>query len=277
MERYVDPTDIAVEVLGHRLGLNPEKTRAAFLPPQRLKEGLTNDSWLIRDVQGAGAWVIRFSNTRESELLINRESEAVILSAVAKAGIGPAVVACIPERHLLVTEYLPGTSWNPRAARDVDNLKRMVELLKRLHALPLPDGAASTDLRAVVTGYWNTLMARGLSARAGTLEQRDRARQIITEMQSEHDAVLCHNDIHHLNVIDSGSLQLIDWEYAGIGNPYFDLASICCYHAFSDKLRAQLLSLYLGAERPAELERLHRMCWLFDYIRDLWFAVREMK
>lgn len=265
----MDPTDIAVEVLG--------KMRAAFLPPQRLKEGLTNESWLIRDAQDAGAWVIRFSNTRESELQIDRRSEAAILATVASAGIGPRVVVCAPERHLLVTEYLPGRAWTPRAARHIDNLHRIVELLKCLHALPPPSGAAATDLRAVVTGYWNTLMARGLSARAGTLEQRERARQIIAATEAERAAVLCHNDIHHLNVIDDGTLRLVDWEYAGIGDPYFDLASICCYHALSDRLRGQLLHSYLGVERPSELERLHRMCWLFDYIRDLWFAVREMK
>jgi len=265
----MDPTDIAVEALG--------RERAKFAPPQRLKDGLTNESWLVRAIDSDQAWVVRLSNTSESELQIDRRSEAAILSAVAAAGIGPRVVLCAPERHILVTEFLSGRSWTPRAARQVDNLQRVILVLKRLHAMPVPAGAQSIDLRAVVSGYWNTLMARGLGARAGTLEQRERARQIIVDMQADRMAVLCHNDIHHLNVIDSGELRLIDWEYAGVGDPYFDLASICCYHAFSDQLRAQLLKLYLGAERPSALERLHRMCWLFDYIRDLWFAVREMR
>jgi thiamine kinase len=268
-ERYMDPTDIAAGIL--------QKDRAAFSPPERLKDGLTNQSWLLREAATAGAWVVRLSNTREDELQIDRHSEAAVLAAVAIADLGPQIVRCLPEQHLLVTEYLQGNVWTPRAARQPENIERIVALLKRLHALPIPTGVRTTNLRAVVSGYWNTLMARGLSAQTGSPEQRERARQIMSEMEAEPLACLCHNDIHHLNVIDDGQLRLIDWEYAGIGDPYFDLASICCYHAYSDPLRSQLLRLYLGSDRPAALERLHRMCWLFDYIRELWFAVREMR
>jgi thiamine kinase len=88
---------------------------------------------------------------------------------------------------------------------------------------------------------------------------------------------LCHNDVHHLNLVDDGRLWLIDWEYAGQGDPYFDLASFCCYHTLSNSARRELLRTYLGQDNNAAVERLQRMCWVFNYIRDLWFAVREMR
>src|SRR5581483_3768020 len=38
--------------------------------------------------------------------------------------------------------------------------------------------------------------------------------------------VLCHNDLLSANLIDDGRrLWLVDWEYAGIGHPLFDLAN----------------------------------------------------
>ena len=49
----------------------------------------------------------------------------------------------------------------------------------------------------------------------------------------------CHNDVHHLNVVGGDELRLIDWEYAGAGEPLFDLASVCVYHGY-DRTRREL-------------------------------------
>ena len=243
--------------------------------PQRILGGLTNENWLVRTTDKTV--VIRIGNPHSADLQIDRQSEIAVLAATAREGLSAQLLFALPEQHVIVTEHLPGRVWGPRDARQPDNIERLALLLRRLHSLPPPVGAQTVNLRAVVCGYWNTLMARGLSARAGSAELRDRVRNLVTALASDAQVCLCHNDIHHLNVIDDGELRLVDWEYSGIGDPHFDLASVCCYHAFSDTARASLLRAYLGTDNRAALERLHRMCWLFDYIRELWFAVREMR
>jgi len=263
----MNPTDIAAETLSKR--------RDEFAPPQKISGGLTNDSWLVR--ADDTAIVVRLGNHNTAALQIDRQSEAAVLNVVARAGIGPPVLVCAPDRHLLITQHLSGRTWTARDARIKDNVTRIALRLKELHALPLPQGVQRIDLRAIVTGYWNTLLARAQAARAGSVRTRSRALRMIEDLQSDATECLCHNDVHHLNVIDDGKLWLVDWEYAGIGDPYFDLASVCCYHAYSDGQRQQFLSDYLGQHRPAALDRLHRTCWVFNYIRELWFAAREME
>jgi thiamine kinase len=264
----MNPIDIAAEAL--------RKQRDSLAPPEKISGGLTNDSWLVR--ADDTAIVVRLSNRNTDALQIDRSSEAVVLNLVARAGIGPPVLVCAPDRHLLITEHLAGHTWTAKEARQPANVARLAEVLRNLHALNIPDGVQRIDLHAIVTGYWNTLMASGLSGRIGTAHTRARALRLIVNLQADAAACLCHNDVHHLNIIDDGKLWLVDWEYAGIGDPYFDLASVCCYHTFSDALRARLLSDYLGEEsKRTALERLDQMCWLFNYIRELWFAVREMK
>jgi thiamine kinase len=262
----MNPSEIAAQAL-HR---DP----ASLAPPERIRGGLTNENWLVRAADTA--IVVRLGNRHADTLQIDRRSEAAILTAVARANIGPPVLMCDPERQLLVTQHL-GATWTARDARSTKNIERIADLLRALHALPPPAGARTVDLQAVVTGYWNALLARGMSTRAGTTRTRTRARDLIADLQSDARAVLCHNDIHHLNVIDNGRLWLVDWEYAGSGDPYFDLASLCCYHKYSDQARRNLLRAYLGQDRKGSLDRLHRTCWVFDYIRELWFAVREME
>ena len=264
---HVDPLDIAAQCL--------RADRAELAPPERIKSGLTNESWLVRG--GPTAVVVRLSNREAAALQIDRQSEASILSIVADAGIGAPVVFCSPEQHVLVTQFIAGRVWTARDARAPENIERIAALLRRLHALPIPAEARYVDLWKIVHGYWNTLLARGLSTRAGSPTVRERARQYIGELASDAHLCLCHNDPHHLNVIDNNRLWLIDWEYAGLSDPYFDLAGICCYHALSDAARRALLRAYFGYEERTALERLQRMCWVFNYIRDLWFAVREME
>ncbi|MES1196954.1 MAG: phosphotransferase, partial [Steroidobacter sp.] len=74
---------------------------------------------------------------------------------------------------------------------------------------------------------------------------------------------------------DGNRLWLLDWEYAVIGDPCFDLASVCCYHDFNQQQRMSLLSQYLQLFNQEHISRLNRMCWLFDYIKELWFAARS--
>jgi thiamine kinase len=263
----VNVQDVAAEALG--------VDRASLAAPERLKNGLTNESWLVRGVQDAV--VVRLSNRETDALQINRLSESQVLRVVANAGIGARVMLCAPDRHVLVTRYIDGRKWTSRDLRTVTNLQRIADALRALHALPIPQEVQQLDLLAAVRGYWNTLIERGLAPLAGTPKERERAREYIASLAGDAQSCLCHNDVHHLNVIDDGRLWLIDWEYAAIGDPYFDLASVCCYHALSDELRQALLRAYWGYYSNESFERLQRMCWVFNYIRDLWFAVREMK
>jgi thiamine kinase len=263
----MDPIEIAAEYF--------DKERRSILSVERIKSGLTNESWLVRAEQDGV--VVRLSNREVDALQIDRQSESRILAIIAAAGIGAPILLCVPDRHLLVTRHIPGRTWSARDARLSENLVRVAEVLRALHALPVPENVQSVDLRKVISGYWNSLMARGLGSQVGAPEVRERARQLVTQLAEDATLRLCHNDVHHLNLIDDGRLWLIDWEYAGVGDSYFDLASVCCYHSLSDDVRRDFLRAYLGYDSTASFDRLQRMCWVFNYIRELWFAVREME
>jgi len=241
---------------------------------QRIKHGLTNESWLIRTA--AGSYVVRLSNASEASLQINRASEERILHAVAAAGIGPEVVRCDSSAHLLITRYA-GKTWEPAQAFEPANIDRIADLLWKLHSLRPPDDIHVVDLQSVVRGYLQTLDERGAAVTAGTKELRERALQIAATLQSDANTSLCHNDVHALNILDAGALRLIDWEYAGLGQRLFDLASICVYHAYRREQRERLLRRYAVRYEDDLWNRLELCCWLFDYVRDLWTAVRELQ
>lgn len=263
MRAAPDPVKIAARVLQQPL--------AAVTDSIRIKGGLTNESWLVR--VGDQQVVVRISTADEHALRIDRRSELRVLEAVEQAGIGAAVLFADPQERVLVTRYIPGRIWTREDTLLPGNIRHLAVLLQRLHTLAIPEGVAQTDLPGILEGYWGTLDVRGLAGPPDALD-RGEAREVARALSDGALRCLCHNDVHHLNLVDTGRLWLLDWEYAGSGDPYFDLASICCYHDYPEAERRLLLQHYLGRECDAAFARLELARWLFDYIRQLWIIVR---
>jgi thiamine kinase len=240
-----------------------------------IKHGLTNRSWLVST--DADRFVVRISDVRSAQQLqIDRNSEAVVLEVVARAGIGPPVLRCDPVRGLLVTRYL-GATWTEQDAQSDENIDRLADVLRRLHALEIPGGVRTVDLASTVHGYLGTLDARGIHGGLTSPALRRRADETAMQLQRGSTRRLCHNDVHHLNIVAGDPIRLIDWEYAGIGEPLFDLASVCVYHRYERSQRERLLSAYAASSATISWQRLELACWLFDYIRELWIAVNDAR
>jgi thiamine kinase-like enzyme len=172
-----------------------------------------------------------------------------------------------------VTRYL-GATWTEQDAQSSDHIDRLASVLRRLHSLDVPAGVRKVDLAATVDGYVRTLLQRGTHNALAQPALRRCAEETALQLREDSTPCLCHNDVHHLNVVGGDPVRLIDWEYAGVGEPLFDLASVCIYHRYRRSQRERLLSAYAASSEQISWQRLELACWLFDYIRDLWMAVR---
>jgi len=85
--------------------------------------------------------------------------------------------------------------------------------------------------------------------------------------------VACHNDYLSENFLDDGNqIWIIDWEYGGRGDPYFDLGDFAVEHPFSQEQEELIITKYCGKLRK---DRLYRML-LYKIISDLWWSVWAM-
>jgi hypothetical protein len=86
------------------------------------------------------------------------------------------------------------------------------------------------------------------------------------------DPVVCHSDLHTLNLVDRGdSLLLLDWEYAHAADPLWDLAGWSANNDLEDNVRRDLLASYTGRPpAPTDYLRLQLLSWLYDYVCLLW-------
>ena len=86
---------------------------------------------------------------------------------------------------------------------------------------------------------------------------------------------LCHNDLLNENFLDDGHLRIIDWEYAGMGDVFFDLANFAVNHQLNDEQDRLLLTLYFSEATPKHLARHKLMKIMSDFREAMWGMVQQ--
>ena len=145
-------------------------------------------------------------------LRLDGEGEATV--AAARLGVGPRVAAWQPQDGLLAVEHVVGRHPTAADLRDPATLTRLAAALRRLHRSGVRFGQ-DLDLFAEARAYpalaEDPLLARLEAALAVRPEP----------------AAPCHNDVVPGNIIDDGTrVWLVDFEYAGNGEPSAELAGL---------------------------------------------------
>jgi thiamine kinase len=229
---------------------------------ERLVGGPASDSWLVE--KDGERVVIRFDNPRAKKLGLDRESELKVLEQVASAGIGPDVIFASPAQGVLVTSFIQGGAWSRNDVYAAENLERLAATLRQLHALPVTEPKFAPVLAAKrYAEEVGTDQAARLAGQAAKL-----AAQLLA---GDHTTALCHNDLVHRNIIGFHPVRLIDWEYAGVGDPLFDVAIVVQHHELSGELVQEFLKACTGHNAPEGMERLDAFCELYDLLCALWY------
>ena len=235
---------------------------AAGLKTAELAGGLENSSYRVSSK--AGDWVVRLAGARDARFTINRVAERQAQSFAAAAGFAPAIVHADPEHGTLVSEHLEAPAWSREQARTPDGLRLLGTRLGELHALELPRTVRRVNVHDVLAHYLE------LPATAATPISREdigaRLRWSLATYRAPASA-LCHNDLHHLNLLGTAPLMFVDWEYAGVGDPIFELAAVIGYHDLDLEQRSILIAAHGGGFAPAHVTR---MCLVFDCLHALW-------
>ena len=88
--------------------------------------------------------------------------------------------------------------------------------------------------------------------------------------------VLCHNDLQLQNlVVQDDRIVVLDWEYAGMGNPYFDLGGVTVNAELDADERGALLAAYFGDVRAVDAARLELMLYMSALREATWAVIAE--
>ena len=253
------------------IALIPSWQRATRLDVTPLPGGVTNVNYRV-DVDGE-SFVVRIAAAATERLGIDRRREYLCAVTASQSGVAPEVVHARPAEGILVTRFVAGGHLSDEEMAKPDVMRRAVQAMRRYHTGPAFEGSYSP---------FRTIEAYLREARrSASLLPQD-----IDEMHARISAIEgslspgqtmarpCHNDLWGSNLIDDGvEVRIVDWEYAGMGDIFFDLANYAIYGCASDALAEALLRAYFGAASAAAFARLRLLQIVAELREALWYVV----
>jgi len=243
----------------------------AHLTVRPLQGGITNRNYVVT-VHGT-EYVVRIPGERTELLGIDRANEAVAAARAAELGIGPPVLGKLPGVGTLITELVPGH--HVSSDQFVERLPDVVGLLHRFHQSGTIDGAF--PIHRAVEWHARDAGAHGVIAPSSY----ERLHQVSRRIERAFAAapvppVLCHNDLLPANVLfGEDRVWLLDYEYAGMNDVFFDLANLSVNSEFTAAADEQLLRLYFGDITRSAWARLQLMKVMSEFREGMWAVVQQ--
>jgi thiamine kinase-like enzyme len=240
-----------------------------------LEGGITNRNFLVHF--GADDYVVRLPGKDTNLLGIDREAERLATKQASELGIGPKVAAMFEDPPCLVTCYVEGRVLTSEELRDQSRLTEVAYGLRAFHesGLELPTDFQVYD---VVREYAEVARSRGgelPEAFDGTLE---RAGAIVAAVRDhpEHRTSPNHNDLLAANFIQaSDNVVIVDWEYAGMGDPFFDLGNFAVNNELEEAGGDRLLEAYFREPpTPRRKAALNLFRFMSDFREAMWGVVQ---
>lgn len=238
-----------------------------------LTGGITNKNFKIT-VDGE-SFVLRMGGNETTHLGIDRQVEYECSRLAAQIGVAPEPIAFLEPDGFIVARFLSGKGIPAEEIGREENIKRVVESMQAYHALEFFPGSFSPF--RVAEDYAKTARRFNVKLPDKMDWYLERSREIEKAMYAREPLNLhpCHNDLLNGNFIDDGTrIRILDWEYAGMGDIFFDLGNFAIQHEFNDEQDEVLLKAYFG--QPTDSQRAHQklMKIMSDLREAMWAQVQ---
>ncbi len=237
--------------------------------------GITNVNYRV-DADGQ-AFVVRIATEGTERFGIDRLREYRCATAASRTGVAPEVVYALLDEGILVTRFVVGRPLSRTEMAKPEVMKRVAQSMHRYHEGPAFEGSFSPF--RTIEAYLREARHSGAPLPEDIDEMHSRVREIEAALRPDQMTVApCHNDLWGPNLIDDGlQVYIVDWEYAGMGDLFFDLANFAMYQDASDGQSdvqdEALLRAYFGEVSNAALARLKLLKVVAEIREALWYVV----
>lgn len=234
------------------------KTQIQNLQP--LQKGLSN-SVLSFELNG-GKYVFRFPGLG-SEILIDRGRESMIQSQANDARVDTTLIAMSVSDGWKIARYINSRGFD---YKNISDVYRGVRLLRKLHQT-----SVKVRYEFDVKTKWESIKEMTPVDQYGDnyldfpefSSIRDRIHKLYELAKTDGISMcLTQGDSRDENfLINDSEIYLTDWEYAGYGDPGFDIGTYICGGDHSQEEVDRVLFIYFGHE-PNSIEKRHFYAWI---------------
>ncbi len=251
----------------------PQFASTGSLEIKELTGGITNRNYKI--TLDGESYVLRLGGNETQFLGIDRRTEYESSLLASHIGIAPEPVAFLEPEGYILARFISGKGIPAEEIGTEENISRVVESIKAYHALDYFPGSFSpfriAEVYAKTAKRFNVELPGKMDwylERSGEIEKAMYGRDPFQPRP-------CHNDLLNGNFIDDGTcIRILDWEYAGMGDIFFDLGNFAVQHDFNDEQDEILLKAYFGNPTEAQRARQKLMKIMSDLREAMWSQVQ---
>jgi thiamine kinase-like enzyme len=261
---------MANEAGGERLQVILQAVPGWELPSdavQPLEGGITNLNYLVR--RGEERFVVRVGGINTHLLGIERNREYEISCIAADLGIGAEVYAFLPDHGAMVTHFVEGAAVSAERAADRSVMRRIMTTVRRYHDGPTFPGSFSVF--QIFRTYEQLALERGVVFPPSAATALGHARAVEQALGPVADPVPCHNDLLAANFLEDGeTIRLLDWEYGGMGDRFFDLGNFAANQGLDSVGCQALVEAYFGEVKDRHLAHIYLMRTMSNLRESFW-------
>ncbi len=238
--------------------------------------GLTNRNYKM--VINSKEYAVRVPG-KGTEKYLNRYTEKMISEKASNLGINPKVAYFDEHTGLKIVEYISNAeTLNAKTAKREDNLTMVADILRRLHHSG-ENFEEQFDVFEKIKEYEQVLE----NANGTLIEGYNDVKKQVLQLEYDYKSLNvplspCHIDPLAENFVKSGDnrMYLIDWEYAGMNDPLWDVAAYIIESELSPvEEKLFLLEYFNGVINEEKLKRLLMNKIFQDFLWTIWALMKE--
>ena len=262
-------TDPAIRVLVAAIPAIADATRV-----EPLAGGLTNINYRVETPHCI--YLMRVSHPSAAVLGIDRHNEYQNGRLASLAGLAPAIVAFVPEKNVLIIKWIDGKTLHaPDLRMDRGLLKSVASTIKKLHSGPAFQG--DFYFPAIRKKYLNEVLKKGYFIPEKYLELETHILELEKLIAKKPEPrVPCNNDLLAENfIVEGDKIWIIDYEYAGMNEPSFELGNLAAESGLDDTQIEDLCEAYWQNDISSKIERTQAWSLIARYGWVLWASIQD--
>ncbi|WP_308779424.1 choline kinase family protein [uncultured Clostridium sp.] len=199
--------------------------------------GLNNSNYLIKFSDSK--FVLRIPSKDNNN---NFYYENEILNIIKPFNISPEIIFHDKESGILLSKYIKSQKFNIEFYNSTIFINKLVTPLKKLHILQCSN--SFSPFKEIYNNI-NLLHNINYEFNHDINFLVNKLKELEKDLSKDIHYGLCHNDLNTSNILYSNdSIYFIDFEFAGMGDVFFDLATISWF--LEDELKDELIKSYFG-------------------------------
>lgn len=194
----------------------------------------------------------------------------------ADAALAPTIINAALDGSWLLMEFIDEPLWTDEELLSLDGIERLGARLALLHSLAIPVAVQELDAPGIAAGYLQQLAAADPRLAQNYRPMLSRVEELSKAIEGlAGSPVLNHGDLQPANMLGPQPM-LIDWEYAQVADPTYDIACLLTYYPALEPQLGRLMEC-AGLFNMADQAVLALQRERFACLNQLWDAVNGLK